>query len=346
MVPFSGWEMPVQYDGVIAEHHRTRNDVALFDTCHMAAFRVTGGGSLDLLSRLLTADLRSLADGRCRYGFILRQDGGILDDAITYRLRSDHWMVVVNAGTAQSDFEWFERHAAEASDVTLEDLRPSQGKLDLQGPRSSAVMAEVFGLSLSALKGFGFTCVTAAGVAMLVSRTGYTGEIGYELYAPLPSIPLLWDRLIAAGVRPAGLGSRDTLRLEAGLPLYGHELSVDVTPVEAGLMRYASKDEPFIGRSALLARQAGPRATALAPFRIEGRQTARNGHRVRDAAGADAGFVTSGSFSPTLGHAIGFAYVRPELAVPGQPVRIDAGRCFLEATVTTSPFYRRAARGA
>ena len=340
MVDFGGWDMPVQYDGIIAEHHRTRQDVTLFDTCHMDAFRVEGPGSLDFLSRLVTQDLRSLADGRCRYGFLLREDGGVLDDLIVYRFASDRWMVVVNAGTAPGDFAWFQTHAP-ASGVVLQDLRGIQGKIDVQGPNSLHPVATLLGMNLDDMGYFSFRTFHVDGVAGVVSRTGYTGEHGYEIYAPVATTLAFWERLLTMGFKPAGLGARDTLRLEAGLPLYGHELNNEVSPVEAGMTRYAAKNEAFIGRAALLARQTKGIQDRLVGFRIEGRQSARNGNRVLDAAGDVVGHVTSGSFAPTLGHAIGCAYVRPGLAATGTHLTIDLGSRQLTAQVTLLPFYRR-----
>ena len=338
MVDFGGWDMPVQYDGILAEHHRTRQDVSMFDTCHMDAFRVEGPGSLDFLSRLVTQDLRSLVDGRCRYGFLLRDDGGVLDDLIVYRFAVDRWMVVVNAGTAPGDFAWFQSHAPTAG-VLLQDLRGIQGKFDVQGPSSQRPVETLLGIDLADVKYFSFRRFTVDGATGVVSRTGYTGEHGYEIYAPVATILAFWERLLVAGVKPAGLGARDTLRLEAGLPLYGHELNTEVTPVEAGMIRYTAKNEEFIGRAAILARQAGGVARRLVGFKIAGRQSARNGNSMLDAAGAEAGVVTSGSFAPTLGYAIGCAYVRPDLATPETALKIEVGSRQLDARVTPLPFY-------
>jgi aminomethyltransferase len=337
LIDFGGWDLPVQYEGILIEHQRTRQDVSMFDTCHMDAFRVAGPGALDFLSHMLTQDLRSLADGRCRYGFLLREDAGVLDDLIAYRLSATDWMVVVNAGPAAGDFAWLSRFRP-VTGVTLTDLRGVQGKIDVQGPNSRAAVERVLGIDLADLGYFRFRAFGADG---LVSRTGYTGEVGYEIFAPLAEVAALWERLLAAGVKPAGLGARDTLRLEAGLPLYGHELSETLSPCEAGMLRYASKAEPFMGRDALLVRQRDAAAPRLAAFAIEGRQSARNGNRVLNAVGDQAGWVTSGSYSPTLGYAIGFAYVRPELAVPGQVFGVDSGRNVLQARVTTAPFVSR-----
>lgn len=336
MVDFSGWFMPVQYDGILAEHNRTRTDVTMFDTCHMGRFWVTGGGSLDGLSAILTTDLRTMKDGQCRYGFLLREDGMILDDLITYRFSADRWMVVVNAGTLAKDREWIRSRLP--AGVGFEDASARLAKIDVQGPNAFAAVTRVLGVEVASLAYFRFKTFDCGGEA-IVSRTGYTGEKGVELYVAAERIVEVWDRFVAAGVKPAGLGARDTLRLEAGLPLYGHELSEEVTPVEAAMARYAAKTEPYIGSEAVAQRrQAGP-DKLLTGFRIEGRQSARAGQAVLQQ-GRRVGTVTSGSFSPTLGAVIGFAYVERALAVPGSHVQVDTGRNRLDAQLANIPFYK------
>jgi aminomethyltransferase len=361
MIDFSGWLMPVQYDGILAEHHRTRTDAALFDTCHMGRFWVSGPGAMDALSGILTADLRTMADGQCRYGFLLREDGGILDDTIAYRFSGDEWMVVVNAGTREKDRAWIEAHLP--SGVRFEDRSDTLAKIDVQGPNALGKVSSLLepgcphpGLArpevrpapgreslarnaISALRYFRFARAAFQGHDVIVSRTGYTGEKGVELYVGAGHIVALWDALLMAGVKPAGLGARDTLRLEAGLPLYGHELSEHVTPVEAGMERYAAKKEPFMGRDAVRRRlAAGPRVR-LCGFRVAGRQSARAGNKVL-AEGREIGYVTSGSFSPTLQCGIGLAYVETARARPGSRLAVDTGRSQLEGEVVGVPFYR------
>ena len=340
LIEFGGWMMPVQYEGIQSEHLATRTAVTVFDTCHMGRFRITGPGSLEGLSALLTQDLRTLRDGACRYGFLLREDGGILDDTIIYRFNAQDWLLVVNAGTRPNDRNWIAGRLQGA--VAFEDISDTWGKLDVQGPRALATVSALLGRDVTTLAYFRFITLTHQGMPMIVSRTGYTGEKGVELYVDAGCVGNLWDDLLAAGVKPAGLGARDTLRLEAGLPLYGHELSEELTPVEAGMERYAAKSEPFVGREALQRRLAEGPARRLCGFRVAGRQAARAGHRVL-AAGQDAGIVTSGSFSPTLQCAIGFAYVATPAAIPGHRVTIDTGRTPLEAELVKMPLYSRAA---
>ncbi len=336
LIEFGGWMMPVQYEGIQAEHVATRKAVTVFDTCHMGRFRFEGSGAIESLSHLLSQDLRTLRDGVCRYGFLLNDDGGVLDDTIVYRFDAEHWMLVVNAGTRAKDRAWIT--ARLAGSVTFEDASDRLGKVDVQGPRSLEVVSTVLGRDLTMLPYFRFVEFTRGKDRLLVSRTGYTGEKGVEIYATADRIGPLWDDLLAAGVKPAGLGARDTLRLEAGLPLYGHELGEDVTPVEAGMERYAAKSEPFVGREAVLRRLAAGPAKRLCGFKTTGRQAARAGHRVL-VAGQEAGVVTSGSFSPTLQCAIGFAYVATPHAPLGTRVTIDTGRAALDAELVQMPLY-------
>jgi aminomethyltransferase len=337
MVDFSGWYMPLQYDGILAEHHRTRRDVSLFDTCHMGRFIVSGGGALDGLSGLLSANLRTMEDGQCRYGFLLRDDGGILDDTITYRFNAAKWMIVVNAGTRDKDSAWIQAHLP--ATAHFEDHSERMAKIDVQGPRALACVSSVLGCDVSFLHYFWFMGAAFKGQKVLVSRTGYTGEKGVELYSDAAAIVDLWEAFRKAGAKPAGLGARDTLRLEAGLPLYGHELSETVTPVEAGMERYAAKAEAFIGADAMRRRLALGPQVRLCGFRIDGRQSARAGNRVL-TAGREIGRVTSGSFSPTLQGVIGFAYIDGAWARVGNRVSVDTGRTLLDAELVRIPFYK------
>ncbi len=336
MVDFSGWSMPVQYDGILAEHHRTRTDVTMFDTCHMGRFRVTGPGSLEALNQLITTDLCSIKDGQCKYGFLLREDGGILDDLITYRFNAENWMIVVNAGTQSRDRDWIQ--AKLPAGVVFKDVSTTLAKLDVQGPNALACVRQVCGVEVAALGYFRFLTFDYGGEA-IASRTGYTGEKGIELYVDATGMVELWDHFLAAGVKPAGLGARDTLRLEAGLPLYGHELSEGVTPVEANMMRYVTKSSAYVGREAVLRHQAQRPEKILVGFKIEGRQSARSGQPVM-MGGRHVGMVTSGSFGPTLQYVVGFANIETDLSAAGTQVQVDTGRAILEAVIVKPPFYK------
>lgn len=336
MVDFSGWDMPLQYDGILAEHHRTRTDVTMFDTCHMGRFLVTGPGALAALDYLLTVDLNAMTDGQCKYGFLLREDGGILDDVIIYRFNAERWMVVVNAGTQAGDRDWI--RARLPATVSFTDVSRSLAKIDVQGPNSLACVARVCGVEVASLGYFRFRTFDCGGEA-IVSRTGYTGEKGVELYVASAPMVELWNRFLAAGVKPAGLGARDTLRLEAGLPLYGHELSETVTPVEADMMKYVTKTTPYVGREAVLLHQAQGPSKIRVGFRIDGRQAARAGQAVM-LNGCPVGIVTSGSFGPTLQAVIGFAYIDPSCSAVGTRIQVDTGRASLDAVIVKPPFYK------
>ncbi len=336
MVEFGGWMMPVQYEGIQSEHLNTRTAVTMFDTCHMGRFYFSGARALDALSGLVSQDLRGMRDGVCRYGFLLREDGGILDDVIAYRFDAQRWLLVVNAGTREKDRDWIVPRLG--ADVVFEDASERQGKLDIQGPRALELMSAVLNRDLTELGYFRFISLTRNGESIVVSRTGYTGEKGVEVYLGADRIAAFWAELLRVGVKPAGLGARDTLRLEAGLPLYGHELSEAVTPVEAGMERYASKAEDFIGRAAVTRRLAAGAARRLCGFRTGGRQAARAGNTLM-ADGRAAGIVTSGTYAPTLQCAIGFAYAAAPLATPGARVTIETGRAPLEAELVRMPLY-------
>jgi len=338
MIDFGGWWMPVQYAGIVAEHRCTRNAVSVFDTCHMGQILVEGPAALDDLRALLTTDLATLAPGRCRYGFLTNPGGGVIDDLIAYRLADASWMLVVNAATRDGDLAWIAERVSPGTTVTPRFA--THGKLDVQGPAADDALEPLLGSAPTELKRFGFRERAWGDRPLIVSRTGYTGEHGYELYAENETIVALWTALRAAGVTPAGLGARDTLRLEAGLPLYGHELTADTSPVAAGLDRFLCFDNPFPGRDELARQQREGTPRKLKGLRIDGRQTARHGHRVKTDGGA-AGRVTSGSFAPTLGSSIAMAYIDAALAEEGTAVRIDTGRRELDATVASLPFYKR-----
>jgi aminomethyltransferase len=336
MVDFSGWDMPLQYDGILAEHHRTRTDVSMFDTCHMGRFLVTGPGTRAALDQLLAVDLEAMTDGQCKYGFLLREDGGVLDDVIVYRFSAERWMIVVNAGTQAGDRDWI--RARLPATVTFTDVSRSLAKIDVQGPHALACVARVCGIEVDSLRYFRFRTFDYGGEA-IVSRTGYTGEKGVELYVESGRMVELWNRFLADGVKPAGLGARDTLRLEAGLPLYGHELSETVTPVEADMMRYVTKTTPYVGRAAVCQHQAQGPSTIRVGFRIEGRQAARAG-QVVEFNGRPVGLVTSGSFGPTLQAVIGFADIEPACSAVGTRLQVETGRTRLEAVIVKPPFYK------
>jgi len=339
MIDFGGWWMPVQYAGIVAEHRRTRAAVSVFDTCHMGQIRIEGPAALEDLRALLTTDVATLAPGRCRYGFLTNPRGGVVDDLITYRLADTSWMLVVNAATRDGDLAWIAERVSAGTTVTPRFA--THGKIDVQGPAADETLEALLDTGPGGLKRFGFRETSWQNRPLIVSRTGYTGENGYELYADNETIVALWTTLREAGVEPAGLGARDTLRLEAGLPLYGHELTAETSPIAAGLDRFVCLDNPFPGRDELARQQREGTPRKLRGLRIDGRQTARHGHTVKTAGGAAVGGVTSGSFSPTLGSSIAMAYIDVSSSEEETAVRIDTGRRELDASVTNLPFYKR-----
>jgi aminomethyltransferase len=343
MVDFAGWQMPVQYAGVIEEHQAVRTAAGLFDVSHMGEVRVRGAVAEAFLQRLTPNDVGKLVPGRAHYSGLLTERGTYIDDILIYRLAADDFLVVVNASNAQRDFEWIagRADAADADGVEVVDESPRYALLALQGPQALAMLAPLASLDVSKLKYYGFAQGQVDGRPALISRTGYTGEDGFELYLAPDAAPAVWRRLLAAGAVPAGLGARDTLRLEAAMALYGHEIDETTTPFEAGLAWVVKLEKgDFLGRDALLAERAAGVPRQLVGFEVEGRGIARQGHGVV-SAGAKVGEVTSGTWSPTFEKALGLAYVPPALAAAGTRLALDVRGKELPATVVEIPFYRR-----
>ena len=332
MAPFAGWDMPIQYeDGILAEHAHTRESASIFDICHMAQFIVKGENAAELLKKAVSHNLDTLAAGKCRYGFLLTEQGTVIDDLIVYRFAEDHFFLVVNAGCAEKDFKTLAKRLGEEN---IENISAKSGKIDLQGPKSLEVLETVTGHNL---KYFSFTRIDYKGHALLVSRTGYTGELGYELYCPREAVLTLWEDLLAHElVKPAGLGARDTLRLECGLALYGHELNEEHTVAESNLAGMLTSEADYIGKIPAME----VKNELLVPLKLEGRRTVRNGDSVIKEAGSNEviGTVASGSFAPSLGFAIAFAFVKKEYADQAEFI-LKAGRSELNAQKTTAPFF-------
>lgn len=344
MAPFAGWDMPIQYEGIIPEHLHTRARCGVFDTCHMGEFELRGATAESDLERLLTTRVSNLAVGQCRYAYLLNERGGVLDDLTCYRFAPDRFWLVVNAGPRASDADWVRTHCSPAT--VFEDRSEALAKLDVQGPLSRQVMEQAFETVLPELGYFRFAEVKLNGVPCVLSRTGYTGEWGYELYFPAEHAVPFWERLLATpGAQPVGLGARDTLRLEMGYPLYGHELTADRTPAGVAGGRFLDLARPFIGRDIVRAElERGPRER-LVGLTLEGRRAGRAGARVW--WGEDiVGVVTSGSYAPSLGRAVALALVSSECAVAGTALEIEVTGGRLRASVADLPFYRQGtARG-
>ncbi len=347
MVEFGGWDMPVRYTGDLAEHRAVRTAAGLFDLGHMGQVNLTGPDALPFLQWLVTNDFASLPVGQARYTLLCRPDGGTLDDLIVYRL-PDRWFIVLNAANREKDVAWMRARRAERPelDVTIDDVTDETGMLALQGPQAETVLQRLTGADLSGLEQFGAVEAPVDGAPALIGRTGYTGEDGFELYFPVEQSEHLWRKILEAGrpegAQPIGLGARDTLRLEAKMALYGHELTEEINPLEAGLGWVVNFDKgDFIGREALLRVRDAKPARRLVGFRMVERGGApRAGYEVQ-VDGEPVGFVTSGTHSPTLNQSIGLALVRRGAAGVGKPLDIVIRGKPVRAEQVKTPFYRR-----
>jgi aminomethyltransferase len=346
MVDFGGWDMPVSYPGGILEEHRaTRTAVGVFDVCHMGEVHFVGSGAADTIQRIVTNDVARLDNGRAFYTVACLPSGGIVDDLIVYRLQPDHFVAVVNASNSDKDLDWFQEHRGAACDI--QDRSPTTGLIAFQGPAAAQTLQPLVTFPLERLRTFSLaTDVTIGGLPIWIARTGYTGEDGFEIFCDAKDAPALWDRLVEvagqAGGKPIGLGARDTLRLEARLPLYGNDLTDETTPLEAGLGWVVKLDgADFVGRDALRAQAAAGITRKLTGFVMTERGIARHGYAIYDAGGAAAGTVTSGGPAPTLTQNIGLGYVPTGLSVTGTKLSIDCRGKRVAAEVVSGPFYKR-----
>ena len=345
MVPFAGWEMPVQYAGIMDETRAVRTRAGVFDVSHMGRLFVSGANAGDLLRRVLTYNVKSLQPGQGHYALLCDERGGILDDPYTFRLGPERWMVIPNAATNEQDIAWMREHVRPGWDVRLEDRQQSTVMLALQGPSARHAFGAVLSREIEGRLGRRqITEIAVAGHKATVSRTGYTGEDGFEFVTAVEAGRMLWDAFLAAGVAPCGLGARDTLRLEAALALYGQDLTTETNPFEAGLGWAVSLDdgEEFIGRAALLAAR-GHITRRLACFVAEERGGLfRHGQQLF-FEDEPVGAVTSGGFSPTLGTSIGMGYLPVHLAKPDTRISVQVRERRVPARVVRRPFVRGSA---
>jgi glycine cleavage system T protein (aminomethyltransferase) len=331
LIPFAGWEMPVQYEGIKAEHLAVRGHAGVFDVSHMGQVETTGPGAQTLLQHLLSNDVRRLPEGGAQYSVVCTPEGGVLDDVFTYRLAESCLVTVTNAANHERDLEWFQRHAPDF-DADVIDRSDEFAMLAVQGPRARDLLRGLSDGPLPPRMHFGGR--TIAGVPMLVCGTGYTGEPGVELLLDPDAAGDVWDALVAAGATPAGLGARDTLRLEVGYHLYGNDLDRDHGPIEAGLGWCCREATGFVGSDAVARVRAEGPAEKLVAFEMTGPGIARQGNPV-----AGGGVVTSGTFSPCLERGIGMAYVPAERAEPGTDLEIDVRGTPRAAVVRVKPLY-------
>lgn len=343
IVPFAGWSMPLRYTSDVAEHHAVRTAAGMFDLSHMGQLEVSGPDAAALLDRSLVGVYSAMEVGKAKYSMITNAQGRVLDDLIVYRLAESEYLVIAN-GANRIRVQEALTVRSEGLAAQVVDHTTSRVMIAVQGPAAAGIVAALTPQDLSTLRYYSITRATVAGIPALVARTGYTGEDGFEVIVGAASGVSLWEEFTragaGAGMVPAGLAARDTLRLEAGMPLYGHELTEDLTPFEAGLGRVVNLDHDFVGRDALAQTAGRPLERTLVGLAGEGRRAARAGSPVL-AGGAEVGQITSGVLSPTLGHPIALAYVRPELAAAGTGLQADVRGKLLPMTVVPLPFYKR-----
>jgi aminomethyltransferase len=338
MAPFGGWLMPIQYSGIIAEHKWCREKAALFDICHMGEFIFEGDLEAGGLEDVFTFSVKGIPVGRSRYGFLLNDRGGVIDDLIVFRLAEDRVMIVVNAATIANDFAVIGSRLKLGASFT--DISAATGKVDLQGPLSRDVLVEKLGADIAAIPFFKFIKKEILGVEALVSRTGYTGELGYEIFIPAQKVAELWALLLQdPRVDPAGLGARDLLRLEMGYSLYGSDLDENTTPLAAQLGAFVNLEKNFVGKAALMREKEVGAAKVKVAFQVNSRRSPRHHYQILHQ-GQEVGSVTSGAFSPMLGCGIGLGYVKPEASSLGSQLLVRHERIEMEASVVELPFYR------
>lgn len=349
LVDFAGWSMPVQYGSIVAEHQATRTAAGLFDVSHMGRLRLDGGGAAAFLDRICTRKVVGQGPGKIRYSLVCNESGGILDDVLVYHLQATrgglYHLVVVNASNREKIVAWLKSRLQASDDVRLTDRTVETAMIAVQGPAALRCVEPLVGADIGGLGYYTGTETTICGQPGIVSRTGYTGEDGCELIVPAAAAVEVWEKVLAhgkdAGAMAAGLGARDTLRLEAAMPLYGHELNEQINPLQAGLAFAVNLDgREFIGRSALVAAKQNKEQPVRIGLELAGRRAARE-HYAVVASGRPVGEVTSGTFSPTLQKPIAMAYVPPEFAEPGTELSVDIRGSAEAARVVPLPFYKR-----
>lgn len=341
MVEFGGFDMPIEYEGagIVAEHNAVRNNAGVFDVSHMGEVRVTGREAQAFVNHIFTNDVRQIADGAILYGMMLNGRGGVVDDLLVYRVRENEYFLVINASNIDKDVEWIKTQGTEF-DVRIENESDRYSELAVQGPKAEETMKTVLGLDCSDLSFYTFKETEAYGERIIVSRTGYTGEDGFEIYASDDATAKMWDKLMEAGVQPCGLGCRDTLRFEAGLPLYGDELTDDITPVEASLSMFCKLDKPeFIGKETVSAQKENGPARKTVGLEINAPAIARHGYEVLDKEGNVIGTITTGYRSITLDKNIAMALIDSRFAKLGTEVQVRVRRKVFPAVVVKKRFY-------
>lgn len=345
VIDFAGWALPVQFEGILQEHESVRNNAGLFDVSHMGEVDVIGQEAFKFVQNLVTNDISVLEDNQILYTFMCYENGGVVDDLLVYRFNEKHFFLVINAGNIEKDFDWMLRNK-EAYNIDIKNISNSVAQLAIQGPKAQEILQKLTTTDLDGIKFF--FCnrdVTVAGVKCLVSRTGYTGEDGFEIYMDTERVAMLWDKLLETGkeygLKPTGLGARDTLRFEATLPLYGNELSSTVTPLEAGLGFFVKLDkENFIGKAALAKQKQEGLKRKTVGFEMKDKAIARHGYEVF-VGEEQIGVVTTGYLSPTLKKNIGLALIDTKYSELGTNFHIKVRNKLYEATVVSKKFYKK-----
>lgn len=344
MVPFAGFSMPVQYEGVTIEHETVRNGVGVFDVSHMGLFRISGSNALNLVQKVSSNDASLLVDGKAQYCYFPNENGGLVDDIITYRVSENEYLMVVNASNIEKDWNWISKHNTVGA--TLENLSNSYSILAIQGPKALDAMQSLTDVNLSEIKFYNFVTAPFAGASdVIISATGYTGSGGFEVYVKNEDIESVWKKVFEAGalwgIKPIGLAARDTLRLEMGYCLYGNDIDEETSPLEAGLGWITKFTKDFINSENLKAEKEAGLQNKLVGLELIGKGIPRQGYDIVDAEGNTIGRVTSGTMSPSLGKGIGMGYVPVAFSKEGSTVFIRIRKNDIEAKVVKTPFYKK-----
>ncbi|MEW5758518.1 MAG: glycine cleavage system aminomethyltransferase GcvT [Candidatus Omnitrophota bacterium] len=338
MASFGGWLMPIQYEGIIAEHNWTRTQASVFDICHMGEFIFEDDPLGCGLDKVLPLSFDKMPLNSCRYTLMLNERGGIMDDLIIYKIRQDKFMIVVNAATGDKDFTHIKRHLYKEKNFV--NISGETGKLDIQGPKSKDVMKKIVGAQIEKLKYYTFDYFELLGEKCIISRTGYTGELGYEIYISMDKVTELWNIFLAdSDIKPAGLGARDTLRIEMGYPLYGQDMDESINPIEAGLENFITSDNGFIGEGALeKAKDDFSRRRIF--FTCNSRRTPRHNYKIYSLDNQQIGIVTSGSFSPSLGVGLGIGFAKNSFTKSETKIILKDTNVEIAARIVDRPFYK------
>ncbi|MBF0123145.1 MAG: glycine cleavage system aminomethyltransferase GcvT [Candidatus Omnitrophica bacterium] len=336
MVPFAGWEMPVQFEGIIKEHAANRQGCSLFDCSHMGEFLIDGPASS--FDHIVTQTIADMPLKTCRYGMVLNDKGGVIDDLIVYRMAVEKWMIVVNASNIDKDHEHFKRHLKPGA--VFKDVSFETAKLDIQGPLSREILARLVP-GIAKLEYYSFDTFDLLGERVIISRTGYTGELGFEIYYPWDKAKVVWDVLLAdKRVRPTALGVRDVLRIEMCYPLYGHELTDEISPWEAGLKKFVDLSKDFIGKEALLEQEKAGISCKIVHFASLSRRSPRQGHFLFSEQGEKIGEVVSGTFSPALGRGIGIGFIKKTFTNSSKVIIFGDDKFKEGSEIVARPFYK------